>query len=139
MISFTIPGAPRTKKTSNRLVVAGGCYKVLPSKAYCRWLDVALQWGALIRTQARQQGHALPLAGPVSIRAIFYRDANRGDLTGYEQALADALQAPAYRGLRQSRLGMGIIQDDRQIAHWDGSRLAVDREDPRIEVEVSLL
>ena len=139
ILKFTILGPPRTKKTSNRLIRVGGFHKVLPSKAYCDWLKTALQWGPMIRHAARKAHFDVPLQGRVAIRATFFRDANRGDLTGYEQALADALQEPLYRGMKQIREGIGIIQDDRQIVHWDGTRLAVDRENPRVEVEVILL
>jgi hypothetical protein len=30
-----------------------------------------------------------------------------------------------------------VLADDRQIASWDGSRLLIDRENPRVELEVT--
>lgn len=42
-------------------------------------------------------------------------------------------------GCEQARDGLGIIGDDSQIEHWDGTRLLVDRARPRIEVEVETL
>ena len=63
-----------------------------------------------------------PIAASVSCSAIFYRDADRGDLVGYMQGLADLLEK------------RGILKNDRQIVSWDGSRLALDRDNPRVEV-----
>ena len=58
----------------------------------------------------------------VNVAATFYRDALRGDATGYYQALADLLQAA------------GIVANDVLCVSWDGSRLAKDAQRPRIEV-----
>jgi len=64
----------------------------------------------------------LPITDEVNCRALFYRDALRGDAVGYYQALADALEEA------------GIVKNDRLIVSWDGSRLLKDADIPRIEV-----
>lgn len=116
---FTIVGPPRTKKTSQRILRApGGRPFVMPSK-------VSRAWGKdAIYQLDRQKPHPKwpAIAGPVSVRALFYRDADRGDLTNYEQGVGDALQ------------GAGIIVNDKQIESWDGSRKLIDRANPRVEI-----
>lgn len=37
---------------------------------------------------------------------------------------------------KRVRQGLGIIQDDRQIQHWDGTRLLLDPDRPRIEMKI---
>lgn len=66
-----------------------------------------------------------PLIGPVAVRALFFREHAIGDLLNYEQALADALEAAA------------VVENDRLIVSWDGSRLLKDASAPRIEVEIT--
>jgi Holliday junction resolvase RusA-like endonuclease len=135
-MTFTIHGPPRTKKTSNRIVRVKGRPVVLPSKANETWARAAV-------LQMRSEYHRStvlavdPAAGkltldrplgpintPVKVAATFYRDANRGDLIGYMQALADALEAA------------GVVENDRLIVSWDGTRMLVDRHAPRVEVTV---
>lgn len=120
-ISFVVPGAPRTKKTSNRIVRVAGFSKVLPSKAFEEWNKIAQIYLNRVRS-------ASPLwlrdsrGREINCRALFYRQTLIGDATGFYQALADALQ--------EARL----VENDRLIVSWDGSRLLKDAENPRIEV-----
>jgi len=125
-LTFTILGPPRTKKNHNRLVRAGRRYRVLPSAAHERWYERAWVQAVAFRSGQLALGRKLPLAGPVHVRAIFYRDRRIGDLVGYQQALGDLLERA------------GIIENDRQIVSWDGTRLEVDRERPRIEVGIGI-
>ena len=133
-ISFILPGAPRTKKNSAILVrgrssailVRGrsggkGRPLLLPSAAYSRWAKEAKRSLPDIRQQYRD---LLPISTPCSIKALLYRDADRGDAAGYYQALGDFLQDG------------GVLENDRLIEDWDGSRLLVDRKQPRIEVAI---
>ncbi len=112
---LTISGPPRTKKTSNRLVSVGKKGKkrsvVLPSKAWETWCKTA--------TIAPMVAAVMD---NVSCRAVFYRDAERGDAVGYYQGLADLLEK------------RGVIVNDAQIRDWDGSRLLKDAANPRVEV-----
>ena len=80
-----------------------------------------------IKAQLAIAGVSLPLAGLVSLEAHFYQDANRADATGLYESLADLLQ------------DAGILENDRQIADWDGSRRLVDKLRPRVEVFLSVL
>lgn len=137
--TFVVEGPPRTKKTSNRIVTFHGrdrstgkpkeFHKLLPSEQFEQWFKDAMTLAPFCRRELEAQGLQLPVSGPVQVTAIFYRDADRGDLTGYMQALADWMQSS-----NKHRTGAGIIVDDVQIYSWDGSRLAKDAARPRIEV-----
>lgn len=119
-MTYIIRGAPRTKKTSNRLVMAGKYPRVLPSAAFKSYERVAVP-----QLWAQHRGLGMPtFHGPVSVKATFYRDKNLGDWTGFVQALADILEAAQ------------VVVNDRQIKHWDGTRLDKDAENPRVELEV---
>jgi Holliday junction resolvase RusA-like endonuclease len=117
---LVVYGAPRTKKTSNRIVRAGRRRYVLPSEPHQRWFCSALP-------QLKAQWRRLPLAVPIGVRAIFYRDRAAGDLCNYMQALADALERA------------GVVKNDRLIGSWDGSRLRKDARHPRIEIAIDEL
>lgn len=141
MIRIELLGPPRTKKTSNRIVRMGTFTKVLPSKAYEVWFKEAMRSVPEIKSWARRNGVELPIKGQVWVKAIFYlENAIQGDLTGYEQALADWLQQPKINfeknPPKMTRDGAGIILDDKNIASWDGSRVRIDRQNPRIEIEI---
>lgn len=117
-VTITIPGAPRTKKTHNRLVRAGGRYRVLPSATWSGWCERACFWLARIAPLPDQ---------PYNVAALFYRDARRGDAVGYYQGLADVLEAA------------GIVSNDKYLVAWDGSRLLVDRDNPRVVLTLTPL
>jgi len=124
-LHFVLLGAPRTKKTSNRIVRAGkrgqGCLRIVPSAAHESWKRKVLGRAIAVARASKET----PILMPVNVRAHFYRDALRGDAAGYYQALADLLQAA------------GVIGDDKWIASWDGSRLRKDKDAPRIEVWIT--
>lgn len=115
--TLTVLGAPRTKKTSNVLARAGARRVVLPSAAWRKWAKsaVVLIWSP-----------GCPVTVPVNCAAVFYRDADRGDAVGYYQGLADLLEA------------RGVVANDRLLVSWDGSRLAVDRARPRVEIVLTV-
>jgi Holliday junction resolvase RusA-like endonuclease len=117
---LVVLGPPRTKKNHSRIVRAGRKFRLLPSEAHDVWLGAALP-------QLRLQWRREPLTCPVGVRAVFYRERSAGDLVNYMQALADALERA------------GVVEDDRQILSWDGSRLAKDARHPRIELEIAPL
>lgn len=120
---FTLLGAPRTKKTSNRLIPSNGRSpaRILPSAAFCAWNRIAQM--ELARVRAASTG--FPIDFNVNVRAWFYRNADSGDAVGYYQALADALE--------EGR----IVTNDRLVISWDGSRLLKDADNPRIEVWIT--
>jgi Holliday junction resolvase RusA-like endonuclease len=124
MIRFVIPGAPRTKKNSSMLSFRGRAPRMLPSKAFREWNKQAQICLMLIHGELGGSP-LLPLMVPVNCRALFFLDRDwRGDAVGYYQALADALEEG------------GIVENDRLITQWDGSRVMVDAANPRIEVEL---
>ena len=119
---LVIEGVPRTKKNHTRRVQRGKRIVTIGSSALKLWSDKA-QWAI------RQAWHHPPHEGPVEVCAQVYRDANRGDLAGYIQAVGDAL-AP------YDRAAPRILRDDVQIRSWDGTRLHVDSERPRVEIVI---
>ena len=125
-IQFTVWGSPRTKKTSNRLVVAGHRHRILPSKAWTNWVKTAPILRGTNRDEPVRQVLGVP-DKPYNVCATFYRDARRGDWLGYCQGLADLLEK------------RGVISNDKWFCAWDGSRLYVDRENPRVEVTLTEL
>lgn len=130
-VYLEIPGPPRTKKTSNQIVyrrdkLGRNRPRVLPSEAFLKWQEAAAWHLRSLRAR-----HAWPLRGALSVRAYFFCDVDEataeseGDPSGYYQALADCLQHA------------GVIVNDCQIRHWDGSRVLRDRKKPRIELTIT--
>ena len=137
-----ILNAPATKKTSNRVVTIPrkgvracpccghrpGFPKVLPSEQYEAWLENALHQMIAIRAKLASRGVALPIAGLVSVEALFFRPSNTtGDINGYTQAVGDMLQAAR------------VLINDRQIEDFDGSRRRVDAVRPRTEIYIHVV
>jgi Holliday junction resolvase RusA-like endonuclease len=125
-LRYVIAGAPRTKKNHGRRIKRGAHVFSVPSLA-------AVAWEASAITQMRRQGLTpTPVSQPVRVHALIYREANRrGDLVGYFQAIGDALQG----GHGKSKVPC-VLDDDEQIKSWDGSRLRLDRKNPRIEITI---
>ena len=117
-LRLVIHGAPRTKKNHGTRLKIGKQIKTVPSAAWRSWRDVAL----LQIPKAAE----LP-EGRYNVRALFYRDAERGDAVGYYQGLADVLEEA------------GVVRDDAWLVAWDGSRLLKDPRDPRVELVISAL
>jgi len=141
---MTIWGPPRTKKTSNEIhltvhpkYVIGWVrglmkitepgqvmrailskVKVQPKKLWRTWAKKA---PITVQVDGFQGAPAYPITAPIHICATFYRKRADGDTLGYEQGLADLLEQRK------------IIKNDRQLIHWDGSRLKKDKERPRVE------
>jgi len=111
---FTIEGAPRTKGNSRS---GSG---TVPSATYRRWFHAAMEQVPEIRRAIFGTVQV-----PVIVKATFYRSrAVKADLDNYLKGLGDYLQRA------------GFIVNDSLIRGWDGSRLELDRERPRILVEV---
>lgn len=126
-MKFTILGAPRTKKNHMRIVRGkAGKPRLIQAASHDAWSEAAV---LQLRTQGRPIISAIgAIIGPVNMRALVYRDrAGRADLLNYLAAISDALEAA------------GIVADDSLVAGVDGSRLLVDRANPRVEVELSPL
>lgn len=121
--SFTIRGAPRTKKNHGRVIQRGRRKFHVQSEAHHNWHEAAM-WQC---ADVRGGWEGFPLMFPLRVTALFYRDRDVGDLVGYQQALADLLEDG------------GIIQNDRLIRSWDGTRLLKDAANPRIEISIEAL
>lgn len=118
--SFVVLGAPRTKKNSMR-IVGGPRARLIQSAAAMRWAD-----GAVLQLRSGWRGR-VPLAAPVNLAARVYRDRATGDLGNYLAAVCDALERA------------GVVVNDRWITQFDGSRLLVDKRNPRVEIVLTRL
>lgn len=160
VISIILPGAPRTKKTSNNAFVSkSGKPIVLPSEEFEAWLKYVLSFRPIIQQQLREMGVDLPVRYRVGIEARIYRKQDSGDATGFYQAIGDAIQEATFQcqqcrkvvyacsakehssvcpgALKRKRAGLGIVLDDKLIEHWDRSRRLIDRENPRVELDIT--
>ena len=122
-MEFTIPVKPRTKKNSSSFVtLKNGRTILLPSKPYREFEKEVVNFVEF------NYGNLEPIDKPINLKCIFYREANRkADLVGYLQAIQDAL------------VKAGLLLDDNFniVASTDGSRVDLDRSNPRIEVEIT--
>jgi hypothetical protein len=121
VLRLVVFGKPRTKKNHGTVVQRGKHRFHIPSAAWTEWVRTA-------NIEVADPGDAdahLPVEVPVNCRAIFYRDAHRGDAVGYYQGLADLLEKRK------------IVVNDVLIVSWDGSRLAKDADRPRVEIELT--
>lgn len=120
MNSLVIYGRPTTKKNSSRVVYAGKYPKVLPSKAYSDYENLALQQLQFYRKR-------FYVGGPVHVRCRYYMPDKKSwpDLVGLLQATSDILTTAQ------------IIDDDMWIVNYDGSKIVgVDKYNPRTEIEI---
>jgi hypothetical protein len=124
---------PRTKKNSPQLIPHMARPILVPSEAYREWERAArselIRSGEFIRSTgdtALFWRACEPIGFPVNCRALIYRDRAVGDAVGYYQGLADFLE------------DAGVLENDRWIVSWDGSRMLKDAKNPRIEFELTL-
>jgi Holliday junction resolvase RusA-like endonuclease len=121
---FEIIGPPRTKGNSRVFASTKGKPVFLPSAPYRKWLKAAMQQLPIIRLATRILE---PLRCPVRVSAVFYRQCAAGDLDNFKKGLGDYLH--------RARL----IENDRQIVSWDGSKLDKDAARPRVEVAIQTM
>ena len=123
--SIMIPANPITKKNSQQIIrTKRGYSAIIPSAIYQRALSDITKMGKTIWTKEPPDG-LLPIASPVCITALYYRDSHRRvDITNCESALCDIL------------VSIGILEDDNSsiVVCTDGSRVLYDKESPRTEV-----
>ena len=120
---MTIPLQPRTKKNSSRIVTNPKTGKpfLIPSKEYKEYERDA---GYYIN------GKGLRIDYPVNVKCVFYRkDRRRCDLPNLLNAICDFL------------VHYEVFADDNYnvIASMDGSRVYIDKENPRTDVEIIAL
>lgn len=121
MIKFTIHLEPRTKKNHQRIAMKGGRPFILPSPQYKQYEH---DCGYFIKPRSK------PIDYPVNIRCHFFMKTKRKcDLTNLLEAIDDIL------------VHYGTITDDNYsiVAGHDGSRVFVDKDNPRTEVFIEEL
>lgn len=119
IIKFTVPLPPITKKNSQRIVMRGGKPCILPSEKYKEYENSAL-WFIPKR--------GIPIDFPVNVKCLFYMPNNRlCDLTNHLEAIDDVM------------VKAGLLKDDNYkiLVSHDGSRVLVDKNNPRTEVEIA--
>lgn len=119
-MEFTINVVPRTKKNSQQIIFAKGRRLIIPSKLYQQFEKDCLKQ---IPDKYRNG-----ISSPVNIKAVFYvKDRRRVDLTNLLEALDDML------------VKADVIEDDCRdiIVGHDFSRVYHDKDNPRIEVEIT--
>ncbi len=121
-MTFVISGSIRSKKNSKQIIKAKGRHIPIPSDAYALWEKQAHQELAI--TLREMNLLLIPFSGSVKIKATFYYKGSRPDLSGAEESLGDCLEG-------------FIINNDRQIESWDGSRMVHDKDNPRTEFEIT--
>lgn len=146
---FVIEGVPRTKKTSNQGVVIpvkkdgrpvfgkDGKPKMrammFPAEEWREWVkDARIRYEAGLITFYQKRAllvmdgattEWVPLGAPLNCRALVYLgNRQHGDTLGYLQGLADLLEARR------------VVENDRFLVTWDGSRCVHDGSVPRVDV-----
>lgn len=118
----TLKGAPRTKKNHQQILKnRSGRPFVAPSKEFLVYQEQCL-W------QIRAPRRAISEA--VNVKAVYYMpDHRRVDLTNLLEATDDIL------------VKAGVLGDDCStiVAAHDGSRVLLDRKNPRVEIEITKL
>ena len=120
MLTYTLLGAPRTKKNSQRVFrLPSGGTRIAPSAAYVQY-----EWDCLRQLPPPSR----PLAGPVNVKCLYFMPTRRRvDLTNLLEATDDIL------------VKAGVLADDcaAVVAGHDGSRVLLDRKRPRVEITIT--
>ncbi len=122
---FVILGPPRTKKNHQQIRInrRTGARFIAQADTARSWEEMAvLQLAAQFR---KQSASGAAHASAKNLKALFYRERDTGDLGNFLSAACDALERA------------GIVVNDRLIRGFDGSRLLLDRENPRVELELT--
>lgn len=120
MLKITIPLPPITKKNSQQILVNNVTGKpfIMPSKKYKEYEEAAM-WFIPKNKQINT---------PVNVKCLFYMSNRRKcDLTNLLEAVDDVL------------VKAGLLADDDYtiIQSHDGSRVYIDKENPRTEIYVT--
>ena len=122
MIKFTLPIKPVSKKNHGQIVMRGKYPMLLPSKQYLQFEKDSLPYFYRVKQEVGVVDY------PVNIQCTFYMDARRKvDLSNLLNAVDDAMVKSGF-----------ILDDNRDIiAGHDGSRVYHDKDNPRIELEIT--
>lgn len=124
MIKIIIPTNPRSKKNSQEIVFnkKTGKRMVIQNKKYTDFERECKKYIPVLREP--------PIAYKVNLKCKFYVcDARRRDIANYLEAIQDIL------------VKYGLLADDNYniIASIDGCSMEIDRENPRVEIEIKKL
>ena len=124
MIRIIIPTNPRSKKNSQEIVFnkKTGKRMVIQNKKYTDFERECKKYIPVLREP--------PIAYRVNLKCKFYVcDARRRDIANYLEAIQDIL------------VKYGLLADDNYniIASIDGCSMEIDRENPRVEIEIKKL
>lgn len=120
-LHLVIDGTPVTKKNSQRIILIGGHPKIMPSKNYKEYEEMAL------RQLMAQPTPVAPISVPVTVSCTYWMPTHRRvDLVNLLEATDDILTRAR------------IIEDDNVqiVASHDGSRVAYDKTNPRVEITI---
>lgn len=121
ILVYTIPGPPRTKKNSQRMIQKNGRWIPIPSADYKEFEERA---GFFVKKNGG------PLSCRLEVTATFYMPTRRKvDLVNLLEAVDDIL------------VKYGVVADDNSdiIVSHDGSRVAVDKNNPRTVIYIRKL
>lgn len=116
-----IPLNPKTKKNSQQIITnrKTGRAMIVQSSEYRQYENDA---GFFLKKIPE------PIATPVNVKCVFYRkNAIRCDLSNLLEAAADIL------------VRYGVLSDDnfKVIISFDGSRVKIDKDNPRTEITIT--
>ncbi len=122
-MKLTLYGNPATKKNSQRILYKFTKFGrktpfIAPSKAYVDYETDCLQ-------QIKRPHN--PISARVNVRCVYYmKTARRVDLANLIEATTDIL------------VKARVLEDDNSkiVAAHDGSRVELDRKNPRVEIEI---
>lgn len=123
--SLTLPGEPRTKKNSPRILKnrKTGASFVAPSQNYIYYRN-----SCIIFLRRCSGIPAQPLTVPCNVCVLYYMPTRRRvDLLNLLEASLDIL------------VDAGILEDDNSciVVSHDGSRVLYDKENPRAEITIT--
>lgn len=122
-MKITLYGIPRTKKNGQRFItLKDGRRFLIQNKNYLQWeKDCLVQ---ILKPMKKK------FDIPINIKAVIYKpDLRKSDLVGYLQAISDLFTKAE------------VIADDNYtiVAGYDGSRIEIDKNNPRCEIEITNL
>lgn len=135
MLSFTITGNPYVKKSNQRIQIRGRRPVKVNTKRYNEWREDALRqleklgFDPQFKIKKKMgQSVQAQIDYPVNLKIIFYKE-TRGavDLSAL------------YEGIQDVLVEVGCLEDDNYniVAGHDGSRVRVDKQNPRMEIEIT--